>query len=126
MNFIHIYMYKIKFMYKIRVELYLYSPSGPHQACNGITLHFTNRVVQRLNIPNLALGRGNWLVSHLVTSPLDSWDVKLGGPQSHCGLCDREDHFHYLKLNSSHLVHDLVVVLTELYWHFLRKTAEHL
>jgi len=25
--------------YNGRVELYLYSPSGPHRACNGITLH---------------------------------------------------------------------------------------
>jgi len=36
-----------------RVELYLYRPSGPHRACNGITLPLLSAKTRQLSQVNL-------------------------------------------------------------------------
>jgi len=38
-----------------RVELYLYPPSGPHRACNGITLSFYTQTINNLQTRYLAI-----------------------------------------------------------------------
>jgi len=38
-----------------RVELYLYPPSGPHRACNGITLPFLNALTSQIYFWNKTL-----------------------------------------------------------------------
>ena len=50
-----------------RVELYLYPPSGPHRACDGITLRFTLMSVWKRQV---------WLHILVLTIIFCSWNVK--------------------------------------------------